>query len=599
MPLFCFWGGYQKVCSVWIGIEAMSQHTKTLQQVERTAILERIGADIRQLAERSELTTPIINIHGIIGIGKTSLIQQLFDRFKQDYAVVLLNFHAVDHTLQPERARPWSGIINLLRQIPALSYLPDAPPLTSGSTPMDDDVYAVCDAALDQLPQKPLLLLLDALDDLPFWKWIQAQIIKPLLEQRRTLVVTTSQSPLFWHFWELREQCATFELEAFSLEETSQFLRQVDREALTKALYAVTGGYPLGLDQAVRLLERESDDVAASAQAVAINLTDLSVETREVVTYTGLLRRVEVPVMQQLLAHCLPHWATDLDVQRSIFTILAELRTKGYLETYQKGQPLRFIAVLRRVSVQQLCAQSVERYLDVCNHLASIYASQLMEKPVAEVESFNEWLYFSTAAFEHAADYNQQQLWQARLQQLFAQAKLAGPRLVARFYMDSDLLNRLRALDLFPVLQRLMHDQIDAAADVPIFSVAEITTYRRTTLQQLSERFQLKQRFATDVQQDLETFLRHIVALGPDFNAIALRAKINEGRPVGHGLLQAQVNATIAFLNSRGFFSYDRTRRKYHLQPLIRSLVPDPSHAAPPAVASWTDQTAPQKTAAG
>jgi hypothetical protein len=97
-------------------------------------------------------------------------------------------------------------------------------------------------------------LLLDALDDVPYWKWIQEQIIKPLLEQHQSLVLITSQSPLFWHFWELREQSELLEPGTFTRAETQAFLQPKGMADMTEELHQLTGGYPLGLEYIVQII---------------------------------------------------------------------------------------------------------------------------------------------------------------------------------------------------------------------------------------------------------------------------------------------------------------------------------------------------------
>lgn len=225
-------------------------------QVRRETVLELVKQRIHKIEEQYELPRLIVNVHGLVGIGKTCLVRQIFTYFNEHaYPVILLNF---DHQEQPahqECVRSWSEVLNTLRKHPCLARIPNTIESTQGDEQSIESLSIIsCES--DDFAQrieegKPLLLLLDALDDLPYWKWVQEHVIKPLLDQQRTLVVATSQSPVFWHFWELREQSTPTSLESFSLEETQTYLQQFGKADIADEVYRITGGYPMGLDYIV------------------------------------------------------------------------------------------------------------------------------------------------------------------------------------------------------------------------------------------------------------------------------------------------------------------------------------------------------------
>lgn len=232
------------------------------QHVARTRVLALIQQKVDYIEAQSDTPKLITNIYGMVGVGKTQLMHQLFARCKDRYAVTLLNFDAEEQLRHPEYSRSWQEIAGLLRHITPLKQLPEEIRLPDnqalpGAEPRVIGMQSHEQVSPETAIARPFLLLLDAVDELPYWKWIQELLIKPLLDQQHTLIVVTSQSPLFWHFWELREQSELVELNAFTLDETRTFLRTQGMEELTEALYAITGGYALGLEYLVRLLRKE------------------------------------------------------------------------------------------------------------------------------------------------------------------------------------------------------------------------------------------------------------------------------------------------------------------------------------------------------
>jgi hypothetical protein len=238
--------------------------------VERTQILDIIEAKVARIEQRSDLPRVIVNLHGMYGLGKTSLLQQLFDYYKQDHVVISLNFDSVERSYSVY-TRSGHEVLGLLQDVSLLHYLPEHIIFANGEEKSSvQEVSLVCQADIEELGEtlkkkKPIILLLDNLDDLPYWKWLQERILKPILGQSidhcPVLIVATSQSPLFWHFWELREQCRLEELQPFSREETGSFLQAYDKELWTETLYQMTDGYPLGLVDMLDLLKEEKADV--------------------------------------------------------------------------------------------------------------------------------------------------------------------------------------------------------------------------------------------------------------------------------------------------------------------------------------------------
>src|SRR4051812_27650646 len=137
----------------------MSQHFKSNQYVERQKEIQYIGDALEQLKKQPE--AKIINFYGIFGIGKTYLVRQLFDQLRETYNVVRVSFDP------PSDSRPWDDqseglsfdkVVARLRQIPALSDLPDNPTLDNYRMAGEVE-QVICDIALDA-GDAPLLFML-------------------------------------------------------------------------------------------------------------------------------------------------------------------------------------------------------------------------------------------------------------------------------------------------------------------------------------------------------------------------------------------------------------------------------------------------------
>jgi alpha-D-ribose 1-methylphosphonate 5-triphosphate synthase subunit PhnL len=75
--------------------------------VERSWILTSIQ---RKVYDDSPLR--IVNLHGMYGLGKTSLLQQLFDYYKRDCVVISLNFDSVARSHSPYTCS-WHEVLGL------------------------------------------------------------------------------------------------------------------------------------------------------------------------------------------------------------------------------------------------------------------------------------------------------------------------------------------------------------------------------------------------------------------------------------------------------------------------------------------------------
>lgn len=529
--------------------------------VERSAFIAGIQSAFQQHDAKNGLSKLIINVYGITGAGKTTLIHQIFEYFEQDYTVVLLNFDPSGYTDPAVQVRPWGELLALLQAtLPALKDLPMAE--------MPASLTVACRVAhLNAAAHRPCLLLLDALDDLAVWKWLQENIIRPLVDQGRTRVICTSHGQIFWHFWELREQCEPRELPPFTLEETHQFLRRFDREIFAGTLHALTQGYPLGLRHALALLLAAAPAVSPEAP---VDLAQISPMAREALRYAGLLRVVEAPVMQQLLTLALPQETANAALSnQDVFALLREWRGAGCLARLRKAAPLQFVAAVRHAAEADLLAANPELYYRICDSLAAIYARQATTHPLTSGSAFNDWLYFSAAPLVVETTPAAVAAWTEQARQIFGRTRLAGSPLVARIYGDAELVDRLQTAGLLPALNQLIAAYLnDEPPALPLLHHVDLTryinAYRQAMLQAISARLPI-QRLPPSIRDQFAAFLQCLTGLDRDFDVRILLQHF--GGPPG------PLNEALALLNSWNFISYQRARRTYRLHALLQHLL--------------------------
>ncbi len=584
--------------------------SESAKQVERGAMLKYVHEHLDQLKETTDgILAIIINFYGVTGIGKTILNSQIFKHFRHDYPLIWLDF-------DPERTSPLKSdpvplteAMEQLRSISALKYLPDTIRLPDGATVSPKTISLRFTAtSLQQHEASPLIIILDHLDDLPYWKWLQEEIIKPLLDQQRVLIICTSQSPLFWHFWELREICKLYDIKPFSAIETQAFLRANGAEwladLLAQSAQITLQGYPLGLYYMLEVLA-QADSLGEFNPANApedttdwLNrLHDMSDITRTMLRYAGLLRRIEVPVIQNILDMVQPGWHGSHTVHQVLLEqVLPELREQQCLLPYQRQQPYRLLRPLRYILDEQLRHEEPERYRQICQYLEQSYYERFYARPIDKAPLLNEWLYFSTVA-DHGLYFLDSDRWYRRVQHLFERARLPGKQIAMLLYKDHELLSRLHTAGLWRRIQQLLIQYIDTTShDRPLLNETELVRLRRQLFEYLSQEPPLDKKL---LPGELERLLDIIVRLGSDFALQDLIAYLHQqsAQPIIPTVLPESlapvqgevatesiqpviptaVQDRVALLHSCGILAYDRDTRRYRLNDLIRVLVkPDP-----------------------
>ena len=567
-------------------------------------ILHTVSDRLGQLGAGDELTQPVINLVGITGIGKTCVLQQLFDTHKSSYNLLWLGFNLKD------APQPQSDKHNPTLALQQRSWTAVAEQLNALLGPYDQiGTQVVFDSqvaqSLDQLgdiliaqvaqseQNRPLLLLLDSLDHLPYWKWLQEQLIKPLLERDRTVIVCASQTELYWHFWEIRERRETREIGGFTLDETRQFLKNYHAELLAETVQKLTGGYPLVLKHfAAQLttLPTTPDPTHPIHQGMA----QLSEDARHILSQVGLLRREQVVVMQTLLGDLSGEdWSTPEQYWR-LQQALHEFHNYGFIDRSHDSFE-RFTPELRHVVCEQLAPHE---YLRRCTIIANTYYTTAFKHPKTAADSLAEWLFFSSTVLLHEPDPQSYTAWKVQLEKLLArmnhvaQAEQSvrkslaphphqhqsslGAKVSAWLYTDGELLQNLGQVGVLPQL----HDQLKPLLDqdngeVQIrhdlrraASAAFTDLGRRLTAMWAPKMNSFEAMLSVLLEKQLQT-----QKLGEDFDKPAIRALLAEQWPSLRKRSTRSLEEFITILNSSGILLYDRDQRVYSFNLVIEQLL--------------------------
>jgi hypothetical protein len=556
----------------------MLQEIATNKAVERADIIGTVGKRLQNIKSKHPVDHPILNIHGISGMGKSWLIKKLAEEFRSKYAVVRLSFDVADK--RDNRILSWREIITHLRRIPALEDLPiDVSAEGRSNLPSEGGViHEIRELLFDQ---GPVLLLLDAMDDLADWKWVQEQIIKPLLEERQALVICTSQSPLFWHFWEVREQCEQILLPPLTLEETRAWLAKSRRELLAEAAHKLTQGYPLMLSKLIALLKQANKHDSDEQDDSEINLFqyEFSPEVEKVLLTIGVMRRIEIPLMEQVLQKFLPEYNEN---NRSILLLtLVAARGQKFFKS-RTGTSDQFKSSLRKAVNKELfdSESGRKRYYDICAYLAEQYSQRVKEQPKTEVESLLEWLYFSTEVQD--AESWEAESWEYELETLFHEVRQVwvisqelsvssspDSTLIALFHEDDELMNKLTPEQFDKVIAQMRNLLAGAGQQIPMATL--FASACSDTFEEISSRLQPDTRMHT-LKDQLESSIRFL-AQDDAFDVDYLQTRIQPTESNPGDVSRRGITDDMMLLMSRGLLTYDRRERKYSVNSILRHAI--------------------------
>ncbi|NJL55307.1 hypothetical protein HC928_09080 [bacterium] len=547
-----------------------SNVVRAIHRGNSAMMMQPIARDVvtqieKDLQARQSTESVIYNVYGLTGIGKSYVLRAfLGDKRQESFASTL----RLDFDTSKQDGEELS--ITIAQALDEIRHSYASTSITLPELNPDDlakigDLPVIFQWVGDNT-QPPRLLLLDGVDDVPYWKEIQRYIIKPLTTSKAdgisVHVLVASQSPIFWHFWELREITTLEEIPPFPEVETRAFLDQnYPRYAIhTKQLHTLTGGYPAALAELLPILvEEETNDSdraptgSADAGDPDISHEDLSAAIAEYkeLGWIGLLRRTDPASLETVLHAAFPNderWrdAPQPGFNKSIHELRQQLWHAGYDLPLNPEQR----AWLKDYQQQQ----NLEIYRKVLKHLIVRYEELIGNREFAQLyrDVFNEWLYLHVCLGEVPPDYNS--VWR----------DLAIRRNAA-----------IQALSKDDELITLVHSspkRADYLAFLPELAPLNITSQtKKQYIDKLLKRLHRALGNNDLVQPSLQAVLRAAYRAGDRdkgnrFELKHLQHKLSNLRP-------GKVGDLVLLLNSRSFVLYDAQSRSFELNQVLRSFV--------------------------
>lgn len=576
----------------------------TVHREAEQYVVQRVDQLARDYRDGDTPHMPIINLWGITGIGKSYIVRNLLTTTPH-LRVLWLDFAAqssdtdaaAQRTALPSHLPMHATRLTLAQLIERLDATelfgtPSRAVFDWQDEPIDsNDQTVTCLSPQTQVPldpsHPPQLVLLDGIDDLPYWQWVQEYVIRPLIERPVQVqaplpcVVVTSQMPLFWHFWELRERCEMVEVPPFDPEETTQFLalaqhRHPDLLRYTTALHTATEGYPYGLayarDRLINVLEARIRDLDP------LSLTGI-------MPYLALVRRPNKRMMRTMLDTVQPPaWNTLLGQGVAPFDAIDDgLAKLAQIGTIDRHSQCVTPAVRQHVE-RETRARDRATYRAICEVLAREYQRRLRNTANKEVHFFLDWLYYATSvqlldrqtaqppACEASAPTPS---FVAELKQLIGITGLLEDNLTEHFANDTELQQRLYQAGTLTLVCELLGTEPASSAGLEPEVATAMEGYAQHVTARLEEqvplgyRKRVKNFFAV-----VAGFAKHeAFAATNAFSSPELRNALRE-----QGLRLRELNELVPILHNRGFFLYDSAQRTYLLNrvllPVVKRFVP-------------------------
>lgn len=530
--------------------------------VLRADALKDADEDVAQLRSGAA-SFHLVNYCGLPGVGKTVLLQQIFERLSGDTPVLLLDF--ARGGTQP--TRPWSEIAAELEAVAALRMLPDTierPDETQ--TPLAQE-RLVCRAAnLELAGSQPLVLLLDNLDVLEYWRWLQEELIQPLLADagQRALVICASRAPLFWHLWELGERAEVRGLRQLTVDELREMLRPTGQAVLAPEFHTQTSGYPLLVRELLDFLTKHGV-AAPEGPRYSADLLRADPDAY-VLRYLGLLRRAEVPTLGALIEREAPEVLAAFSGGDTPGRIRFDDHLRTRILPWLRQEKLmdrtsyRIARSLRAAAADLWRAERPQRLAELYRAVATIYAEQFHTQPREQFDAFGEWLFAASAADAGPPAFEQ-------LEKLVATARQAGVQPASLIFKDAELRLQLEQRGLLSaVIDRLEALPPPARDAHKLLTRAEREKFRYIALDRMVWNVPPGE-IESSGRPNLYVFLGDIARVRRDLATarrdLDSRTLNDRLRKITPGVKELELEDALAWLHSSGLIDYDTNERVY------------------------------------
>jgi transposase InsO family protein len=367
-------------------------HGSSSPFINRDAEKALVRQSLEQLKHRVPVKENVINFYGLPGIGKTTLLHELYHAHQQDDQVLTmwLDLATLSAESDPEAAM-WQFIQALAHPEHISQGHTTLQPcleqsISQGTTPdIAAERVVACLAALD----KPILLLLDSWEHVSdtLFAWVERAVLLKLVQTERMFAVLNSHMGLRWRQFGVRRRARDWMLEPFTQQQTQQ---QIDcSDDISRAVFAITFGHPYANEvvlehlhphrHSVQWLERHAAPVAAEVVEALLTRTvhDDSGEIRRALEVLALFREFDVNTLRTILPMFLDEFAHR--TQPSLIMTIKRMQESKIVSWDHTKRAYQIDPTLRKIFARALRLKNPERYAAIRSAAVEYYASLVRE----------------------------------------------------------------------------------------------------------------------------------------------------------------------------------------------------------------------------
>jgi hypothetical protein len=289
--------------------------------VNRLKELATVKHLVAETQSRVSARECVLNFYGVPGIGKSALLAEIYQSYKQDLALLTI---AIDLKVLSESIEPFDlhhAKIQFIHELARNKWLKNHQPeavlsiATIGSTSDDNAIEQAMSALVAAISgfDKPIMLLIDSWEHAPeaMLAWVERLLLLPLVRKEQLISLLGSQVALRWRQFEVRRRVQPYELAPLAADASKE---QIGCEAdLEQLIFEITAGLPFAneimyaylADQPISaewLLEHREQlarIIAAETQQRVVN--GIPEEVKPIFNILSIFREFDVHTLQTIL----------------------------------------------------------------------------------------------------------------------------------------------------------------------------------------------------------------------------------------------------------------------------------------------------------
>lgn len=370
--------------------------------IGREADLRRLETFVGALRHAAPAAGAIVNLVGLLGIGKTALLHRMHAFCIQQHDLIVLSLDFADLPPQAALADAQRMALSRLQAAapPTHQLLQQTLALLAAPEP-DAHAVAVARAAAGQpdAAEPAVVLLLDACERLPdgFLAWLERCFLSLLVPHNRMLAFCAGRSPLRWLNYDVRERVHLHVVGPLDPAETQTQIGPPTQ--LGALVYRISCGHPLANKVIAAWLHANGRDpqVAAQHEAELAELVVTALRARmpaappidfTVLCIVALFREYDAVALQAVLPHVVTEYRDATQLQ--YLQLTRQLAATGLISLNRVARAYSLNVTLRGILRRFLIVNAPEQYAAAHESIIGFY-EQLLEttpshRPTALVE---------------------------------------------------------------------------------------------------------------------------------------------------------------------------------------------------------------------